>query len=392
MSRRECFEAIVNHQEPERVLVDFGKHIGSFHRLAYDALKEYLKAEVTVTAESQILDRMAQNVILDEEICQRLGLDFRWLIPKWVGVRDIEIGGVRGYIDMWQTPHKWTAVGHYYAIDAQPLGQENLTLADIEAFAWPDPHNPAMFEGLGEQAKYWSKNTDYVVGADGIKAGILQTASQLRGYDKLFIDFALSPNSAHALLSKISGLINEMYRAYMKVVGPYTQVVCITDDQGTQKSLMVSPDMFREFIKPYLKAQIEAIKENAEVKVLMHCDGAILPIMDDLIEIGVDILNPIQTVVKGLEDTQALKAQYGHRICFHGAIDVQQVLPNLTPAEIRQEVAKRIHDLGPGGGYILAPCHNINIDIPVENVIAMFEAAQEFGDWGLGIRRLEIGD
>jgi uroporphyrinogen decarboxylase len=382
MNRRDCFEATVNHREPERVLVDFGKHFGSFHRLAYENLKAYLK-DTPVAGETRVLDRMAQIAVPDEAICQRLGLDFRWVVPNWVGVRDIEIDGVKGYIDMWQTPHKWTDIGNYYAIAGQPLGQQNLTIADVEAFAWPDPHDPAMFVGLAEQAKEWYEKTDYVVGADGIKVGILQTSAQLRGYDKLFMDFALNPELAHALLSRISDLINEMYREYLKAVGPYVQVVCITDDQGTQSSLMISPEMFREFIKPYLKTQIGTIKETAEVKVLMHCDGAILPIMADLVEIGVDIINPIQTVVKGFEDTRALKAEYGDRICFHGAIDVQQVMPNATPDEIRQEVALRIHDLGPEGGYILAPCHNINIDIPVENVVAMFEAAQTYGCYPL---------
>ena len=386
MNRRECFAATVNHQEPERILVDFGKHFGSFHRLAYEALKEYLQAELQVEAETRILDRMAQNVILDEEICQRLGIDFRWLIPNWVGVRDIEIDGQSGYIDMWQTPHKWTDIGHYYAIAAQPLGQENLTVADIEAFAWPDPDTPAMFEGLAEQARRWHETSDYVIGADGIKVGILQTSSQLRGYDKLFMDFALDPDLAHALLSKISGLINQMYRRYMAAVGQFVQVVCLTDDQGTQNSLMISPDMFREFIKPYLKSQIEAIKESVEVKVLMHCDGAIMPILDDLIDIGVDIINPIQTVVKGFEDSAALKAKYGDRLTFHAAIDVQQVMPNVTPAELRREVARRVHDLGPNGGYILAPCHNINVDIPPANVVAMFDAAREFGRYPLHLK------
>ena len=107
MNRRECFDAIVNHRAPDRLLVDFGKHFGSFHRQAYNDLKAHLKTEIPVEADTQILDRMAQNVILDEEICRRLGIDFRWLIPNWVGVRDIEIDGERGYIDMWQTPHKW---------------------------------------------------------------------------------------------------------------------------------------------------------------------------------------------------------------------------------------------------------------------------------------------
>jgi uroporphyrinogen decarboxylase len=174
-----------------------------------------------------------------------------------------------------------------------------------------------------------------------------------------------------------------MYRHYMKAVGEYADVVVITDDQGTQNSLMVSPKMFREFIKPRLKTQVETIKAGADVKVLMHCDGAILPIIEDLIEIGVDILNPVQTVVEGFEDTAGLKKKFGDRVCFHGGIDVQQVLPNASVSEVRQEVARRIYDLGRNGGYILAPCHNINVDIPLENVIAMFDAAREFGKYPL---------
>jgi uroporphyrinogen decarboxylase len=301
-----------------------------------------------------------------------------------VGVRDVEIDGGSGYVDMWQTPHKWTNVGQYYAIHAQPLAQEELTIEDIESFAWPDPRDSRMFQGLREQARRWYETTGYVVGADGIKVGILQTASQIRGYDKLFIDFGLNPAIAHALLDRISEVIDEMYRQYMRAVGPYLQVVVITDDQGTQNSLMVSPRMFREFIKPRLRSQIKAIKGEApHVKVLMHCDGAILRIVEDLIEIGVDILNPIQPVVRGLEDTFALKEQFGDRICFHGGIDVQQVLPNASVDEVRREVACRIHDLGRGGGYILAPCHNINVDIPVENMVTLFDAAHELGGYPL---------
>ncbi|MFC2025566.1 uroporphyrinogen decarboxylase family protein [Chloroflexota bacterium] len=375
MNRRENFRALIDHKQPDRVLVDYGKHIGSFHKNAYEVLKQQLN----IKSETRILDRMAQNVHIDEPVFKRLGIDFRWVVPNWVGVRDIEIDGVPGYIDMWQTPHKWTEIGHYYAIHAPPLSQDNLTQADINNFSWPDPEDPSIITGLEKQAKHWHNSSDFVVGADGIKVGILQTASQMRGYDKLFIDLALNPQIAHHFLGKISEIINEIYRRYAKAVGPYVDVVVITDDQGTQNSLMVSPKMFREFFKPRLKSQVETIKENADVKVLMHCDGAILPIVEDLIEIGVDILNPIQTVVKGFEDTQALKEQFGRRICFHGGIDVQQVLPNATVEQVQVEVAQRIQDLGRNGGYILAPCHNINIDIPVENILTTFDAAREYG-------------
>jgi uroporphyrinogen decarboxylase len=378
MDRRAAFQKIMNHEEPERILVDYGKHIGSFHVNIYEEIKKTLGVEI----ETKILDRMAQNVVLDEEVCQRLGIDFRWLIPNWVGVEDVEIDGEPGYIDMWKTPHKWTDVGQYYAIHSSPLNQKKLTIEDIENFEWPKP-DPAMFTGLAEQAKDWYDNTEYVVGADGIKVGILQTAAQIRGYDKLFLDFGLNPEMGHALLDKISTIINEMYHHYMNVVGDYVQVVTITDDQGTQNSLMISPAMFREFIKPRLKSQIDTIKSQADVKVLMHCDGAILPIVEDLIEIGVDILNPIQPVVKGLEDTKALKKMFGDKICFHGSMDVQQVMVNSTVNEIREEVKLRINDLGTNGGFIIAPCHNINVDIPIENTLAMFEEVKKVGQYPL---------
>lgn len=379
MDRRTAFSAILNHQEPDRILVDYGKHIGSFHIKAYERLQTRLGLQSPIT----ILDRMAQNVVLDEAICERLGIDFRWIVPNWVGVRDIEIDGEPGYIDMWQTPHKWTEVGQYYAIHASPFNQKNLTRQEIDLFNWPDPNNPEMFAGLKEKAQNLFKNTDYIIGADGIKVGILQTASQLRGYDKLFMDFALDPEASHAFLDRISWVINNMYRRYLEIVGPYVQVVVITDDQGTQNSLMISPGMFREFIKPRLKSLIDTIKDTADVKVLMHCDGAILKIIPDLIEIGVDIINPIQTVVKGLEDTHALKEQYGDQICFHGGIDIQQVLLKASVEEVYQEVNRRIHDLGTRGGYIIAPCHNINVDIPIENVTALFDAARKFGGYPL---------
>lgn len=378
MNPRERLRATLEHREPDQLLVDYGKHIGSFHRAVYAKLGAHLR-EVPMHDGSCILDRMAQNVVLDEALCQRLGIDFRWVIPHWIGVRDIEIDGEAGYVDMWQTPHKFTPIGNYYAIHSHPLAQDELTQADLDAFPWPNPRDPAMFAGLREQARHWYETTEYIVGADGIKVGILQTAAQLRGYDKLFTDFALNPARAHLLLDKLSELINTMYEEYLRAVGEYVQIVVITDDQGTQKSLMVSPKMFRAFIKPRLQSLIATIKRHANVYVLMHCDGAIAPIIEDLIEIGVDILNPIQTSVKGLEDTRALKAQYGDRLCFHGAIDVQQFLPNATVEQVRAEVKKRIADLAPHGGYILAPCHNINVDVPIENILALFDAAREYG-------------
>ena len=137
--------------------------------------------------------------------------------------------------------------------------------------------------------------------------------------------------------------------------------------------------MFRQLIKPRIKELNDHIKSLADVKIMFHSDGAVLPLMEDFLDANVDILNPVQTSVVGLEDTFALKGSYGDRLGFHGAIDVQQMLPNANTKELEQEIARRIYDLGRNGGYILAPCHNIGHDIPPENVVTLFEKARELG-------------
>ena len=235
-----------------------------------------------------------------------------------------------------------------------------------------------------EKAKYLHENTDYVIGADGIKGGVFQTSLELRGYDQLYIDFALNPEFSHTLLRKVTNCYKEMYTNYMKEVGNYVQVVFLTDDFGSQNSLLVSPKMWNEYLKSYEKDLISHIKSLApHVKVIFHTDGSVLPIIDGLIEMGVDILNPIQTSLEEFEDTKALNENYGDRICFHGGIDVQKVMINSTPDDIRKEVNRRLCDLGSGGGYIISTCHNIGYDIPPENVKALYEAIKEFSTYPL---------
>ncbi len=375
MNPRERFLKAMNHQATDRVLVDMGKQVGSLHKFEYQKLYEHLGEPEWMQNHGVILDKMAQTVVPDEALLQKFGVDFRWLIPHWVGVKPFEEKGRTGYYDMWGTT--FSEMEDYFAITATPLTEG--TMEELENHPWPDPDDPRMFTGLREQAKNLFENSDYVIGADGIKGGILQTCLWLRGYDKFFLDLAMNKDYADALLEKVLDLYCRMYTNYFREVGDYAQLVYITDDLGTQVSLLMSPKMFREQVKPKFKTFNDHLKSLSDAKIMFHSDGAIDPLLEDLIEIGVDILNPVQTSTKGLENTLEIKEKYGARLSFHGAIDVQQIMPNSSVAEIKREVARRIHDLGSGGGYILAPCHNIGYDIPVENVLALFEAAQEFG-------------
>lgn len=378
MTPRENFEAAMNHRQPERVLVDMGKHIGSIHKRTYPKLREYL-GNVPMVNDTLILDRMAQTVVPDEALLERLGIDFRWIVPHWVQVKERQ--DVPGYVDMWGVPYRRTADGDHYAVDGAPL--KKATLKDLDKFAWPNVDDPKQFAGLGERARHLFQTTGYVIGADAIKAGPLMSALQMRGYEQFFMDLVIDPEFADALLDRITWTLKQMWTRYLREVGPYVQIAYVTDDLGTQTSMLMSPQLFRDHIKPRMKELHDHIKSLADVKLMMHTDGAVGPIIGDLCEINVDILNPVQTSTAGMADTATLKARYGDRLSFHGAIDVQQFLPNANADELRWEVAKRIHDLGPSGGFIIAPCHNIGPDIPPENTVALFDLVKELGRYPL---------
>jgi len=353
MTPRECFHAAMNHQQPDRLLIDMGKHIGSIHRRAYTRLKEYLGDDSMVNGDL-ILDRMAQTVVPDESLLKRFDIDFRWLVPNWVQVTERE--DVLGYIDMWGVPYKATEDRDHYVVDGAPM--RPATVDTLDDYQWPDPHDPEQFKGLRERAKFLYETTDYVIGADAIKAGILMSSLQLRGYDQFFMDLAIDKPFAEALMDRILNTLKEMWTHYMEEVGEYVQLAYVTDDYGSQSSLLISPRMFRQLIKPRVKELNDHIKSLADVKIMFHSDGAVLPLVEDFVDMNIDILNPVQTSVSGLEDTYALKESFGDRLSFHGAIDVQQMLPNATTKELEQEIARRIHDLG---------------------VVTLFEKAREYG-------------
>jgi uroporphyrinogen decarboxylase len=267
-----------------------------------------------------------------------------------------------------------------YSVYDSPL--KDATIEDIDRHNWPDPYNPDVVEGLTKRAKYLYNNTGYMLVADAIKGGILTKAPQIRGYEQMFADLVDDIAFTEALMDKLLWLYKEFWTTFLNAVGPYVQMVYFTDDIGGQNAMMISPATFRSLVKPRIKELIDHIKGQADVKFMYHTDGTVAPVVDDIIDMGVDILNPIQTSALGM-DTDVLKEMYGDRICFHGAIDVQMMLPFSTPEEVRYDVAKRIYHLARGGGYILAPCHNIGSDVPPVNVEAMYEAAQEYGRYPL---------
>ena len=197
----------------------------------------------------------------------------------------------------------------------------------------------------------------------------------LRGYENSLMDLAMNQEFTHVMLRKILDVQKAKFETYLGAVGEYLDAIVIVDDFATQKSLFLSPATYRKMIKPYQKELIQHIKQRTPAKVLMHSCGAIRPLLPDFIEIGIDIIQPVQVSAAGME-TQQLKQDFGDRLCFWGGgCDSQRVLPHGTVEEVRAEVEKRMSDLAPGGGFVFSPVHNVQFDVPPQNVVAMFDHA-----------------
>jgi uroporphyrinogen decarboxylase len=201
----------------------------------------------------------------------------------------------------------------------------------------------------------------------------------MQGMDTFLLNLAINPEFAVALLEKTAALCKELMEPFLEELGENVDIIKIGDDLGTQESLLMSPKMYREILKPIHADYIKFIKERTEAKLFFHTDGDVVPLIEDFIEMGVDILNPIQTSAGKMSDLAGLKEQFGDRIIFCGGIDTHRVLPSGRVDEVRQEVKRVIELLGEGGGYMVSSVHTIMNDVPAENVLAMVDAVEEFG-------------
>ena len=186
----------------------------------------------------------------------------------------------------------------------------------------------------------------------------------------------------HAVFQKLTDIISKQLIYFLEQVGPYIEVIKMADDLGGQENALMSPLTYRSELKPYHKEIYSLIKKYTPAKIFHHSCGSVSKLLPDLIDAGVEVLNPVQVSAKNM-DTQQLKTEFGDQLSFWGAIDTQHVLPNGTTEEVQEEVRKRIYDLGAGGGYVLAPVHNIQADVPVANVLEMYTSARHFGKYPL---------
>jgi uroporphyrinogen decarboxylase len=241
-------------------------------------------------------------------------------------------------------------------------------VADLKNYAWPEPDwwdFTPMPEVIAQLDEFQEYHLRFRMGS------VFETAWQLRGMQELLMDLALNPEIPRYIMERLTDIQLENTRRVLELVGHRLDMLYFYDDVATQNSLMISPSMWRTFVRPCHARLIELAKAY-NIPVMYHCDGAIYPLIPELIELGVDLLNPIQTDAKGMAPKR-LKEEFGDRLSFHGGIDIIKTLPRGSAEEVRAEVRERIQVLGRNGGYIVASSHHIQADTPLENILAMYE-------------------
>jgi len=263
----------------------------------------------------------------------------------------------------------------------------NATLEDLKTYPWPVADLPGRGEGAEVSARRLYEDTDLaLMGRFG--GPIIEMGVYLLGFEKWMLRTASDREFIEAYLDKVTDVQMAFDRVGLEATARYLSILKVSgEDLGMQTGPLYSPKMFRELFLPRMKRRWQAAREyldsvNPGVKIMLHSDGAIRAFIPDLIEAGIQILDPVQPLAAGM-DSFEIKRDFGQQLAFHGGIDIQFALPFGTREEVEAEVRTRIQALAPGGGFILAPAHNVQADTSPENVVAMCQAAQRFGQYPL---------
>jgi len=402
MTSRERILAALDHRQAERVPVDFGAHRSSgIMAIAYRRLREHLGLPKKPI---RVYDMIQQLAVIDEDVLERFGVDAiemgrgfcqedrdwkEWVlpdgnecvIPVWADVR--QKGGDWVLYSPTGRPMALQVAGSLYFEqiywpyrDGVPDDLSDLPdLMRNVSWAIPSPPPPGSDLAGGAKALRSSSNRAIVALFGG---NLLEWGQFLCRNDNFFVLLAEDPARAHRLLDRLVEIHLANLEPFLGAVGPYVDLVLFGDDLGMQTGPQISPRMYREFFYPRQRVMWQRTKQLANVKVMLHCCGGVRPLLDDLISAGLDAINPVQITCAGM-DPLLLKKDFGSRLCFWGGgCDTRRVLPEATPDEVRRHVQQQLEILAPGGGFVFQQVHNIMADVPPANVVAMFDAVQDF--------------
>ncbi len=382
MNSRERILKALNHEEPDRIPFDLAGSIWTgITNGAYQNLQKYLKLSEVEPVWSDVIQ---QIVIPSNEILDELQVDTRGVFPLTSHNWDVysklkDAGAYWEYVDEWNFTHHFPKDGHWFSLVKSPLEHIDFEQEDIiENFSWPDAGNKLRFAGLKEKALQY-RNQDKIVMTKGLCAGLFEMHQRVRGMENAMLDPFMIPTNSDKLVGKLADLKIEFWDGLLDEIGELVDVVGEGDDYGTQASQLISPDQFREYYKPHFIRVLQFIKEKApHAKLMFHSCGNVRPVIPDFIEMGVDILNPIHITATGMEPVQ-LKKDFGDSIVFWGGgVDTQHVLPSGSVQEVTDDVQRNIDALAPGGGFVFSTVHNIQAEVPPENIMAMWKTLMSY--------------
>ncbi len=383
MNSRERVYAAINHQEPDRVPIAFSTAASTITECPPNGrvcsqLYEYLG--LTDAEPIQITDVFTQPTNLDSRVVKRLHSDMVPVGPNAPRV-NIEPDGSKTW--PWFCGMRIRKIGLYDEPFDFPM-RHMTTKEDIDAYPWPDLSVNIM-DGVVEKARYLHEETDYFVVGRCLSTMLpFLGYALLSGMDKWLIDMKIDPQFYHQLSEKLLEVGLAINDQFFGGIGQYLDGVTINDDLGTQTGLFMSHDDYVQFVKPYTAEIIKNIRKHLrpEAKIIIHSCGSVYEAIPDLIEIGVDVLNPVQPMAKNMEPWR-LKKEFGNDISFLGGFDIQHLLPRGTIDQVREGARKLIQEYAHGGGFVFATSHNIEPDTPPENIVAAFDAAYEYGRYPL---------
>lgn len=377
MTSRERILKALNFEEADRVPFDLaGSTWTGISNKAYQSLRGQLGMGPQKPEWSDVIQ---QIVIPSEQVLEKFEVDTRGVFPltshNWDVYEQLQDAGNNwSYLDEWGFTHHFPREdGNWFSIVKHPMDKVDFELPDIIGnYNWPDAGNKVRFRGLRKQAVE-IRARDKIVMTKGLCAGLFEMHQRVRGMENAMLDPMLFPKNSDLLVGKIADLKIEFWDVLLDELGDVIDILGEGDDYGTQESQLISPDQFRDYYKPHFTRLLDFIKNKSpEVKILFHSCGNVRPIIPDLIEMGVDILNPVHINATGMEPHQ-LKKDFGKALVFWGGgIDTQQVLPRGSEKEIRDHVKSNLDALAPGGGYVFSTVHNIQSDVPGKNILAMY--------------------
>ncbi|MBN1146593.1 MAG: hypothetical protein JXA78_05015 [Anaerolineales bacterium] len=336
--------------------------------------------------------RKGHNIsYMDDRLLERLGVDFRYVYPNLLPNSPTRPGKDAGtFLDSYG--QVWRQAQPYYYAGKGILSDMPPDQALEQCVQFPDPQGPIWMAGVAERAKLLRQSTDYFIAMRMVAShGVFQTACDLRGTENFLMDLAINPQFAQALLGKIADLqAGLLGQALIAGGGDFDMIELPGDDYASNTGPLISPAMFRKFIKPILGRFVQTIRSyRPDIYIMLHSDGLITTLLEDLIEVGIDVIHPLEPLPS--VDFVEIKQRFGERVAFLGAIDISHTMPG-SIEDVVLEAKTRIEQLAHGGGYILAPSNHLQADVPAENVVALYEAARRYGQYPLASPKQAASD